>query len=107
MALLLQLFQKGLSFSQPQQLRKISVSIHAKSKIAIIGGGLAGLSVAFHLLTQRNERNADSVGLAITVIDKSLPGKGGASAVAGGYVPFVLFHILVGLSSDWVGLRQG
>ena len=45
--------------------------------IGIVGGGLAGLSTAFHLLEK-----IDNV--QITVIDKALPGQGGASSVAGG-----------------------
>ena len=45
--------------------------------IAIIGGGLAGLSTAYYLLEK-------APGLSITVIDKGEPGTGGASAVAGG-----------------------
>ena len=45
--------------------------------IAIIGGGLAGLSTAYYLLEK-------APGLSITVIDKGEPGTGGASAIAGG-----------------------
>jgi len=51
-------------------------------KICIVGGGLAGLSVAYHLLLKS--------ACNITIIDKSSsPGETGASAVAGGSVhPF-------------------
>jgi len=45
--------------------------------IAVVGGGLAGLSTTFHLLEK-----IDNV--RITIIDKANPGEGGASSVAGG-----------------------
>jgi len=48
-------------------------------KIAVVGGGLAGLSAAFHLLDKRK-------GLGVTVFDKAEVGTAGASSVAGGYV---------------------
>ena len=53
---------------------------HTKPKrrnIAIVGGGLAGLSTTYHLLERMDH-------VHITVIDKALPGQGGASSVAGG-----------------------
>jgi len=50
----------------------------SQQKIAIVGGGLAGLSTAFHLL----EKLGDDV--QITIFDKTKPGAGGASSVAGG-----------------------
>ena len=53
-------------------------SQHSKN-IAIIGGGLAGLSTAYHLLDFNQ-----STPLEITIYDKSKVGEGGASAVAGG-----------------------
>ena len=46
-------------------------------RVAVIGGGLAGLSTAYHLL----EKSPFS---DITIIDQQSPGAGGASAVAGG-----------------------
>jgi ribulose 1,5-bisphosphate synthetase/thiazole synthase len=46
-------------------------------KVAIVGGGLAGLSTAFHLLQK-------SPGCDITILDKAPVGTSGASAVAGG-----------------------
>jgi hypothetical protein len=61
-----------------------SLNVHSTRRIAIVGGGLAGLSVAFHLLTQTKERQAHSHQFEITIIDKAPPGQGGASAVAGG-----------------------
>jgi FAD dependent oxidoreductase len=54
-------------------------------RIIIVGGGLAGLSTAFHLLQQRQERKITSP-LELTILDKCQVGMGGASTVAGGYV---------------------
>ena len=45
--------------------------------VGIVGGGLAGLATAYHLL----EKNPL---IQITILDKAQPGSGGASAVAGG-----------------------
>ena len=45
--------------------------------VAIVGGGLAGLATAFHLLQKAPNTN-------ITIFDKAVPGCGGASSVAGG-----------------------
>jgi len=47
------------------------------NNVGIVGGGLAGLSVAFHMIQKKPSVN-------ITIIDKALPGTGGASSVAGG-----------------------
>jgi len=56
--------------------------------IAIVGGGLAGLSATYHLL----QKSIDDPNLEmpeITIIDKAKPGLGGASSVAGGLLhPF-------------------
>ena len=46
-------------------------------RVGIIGGGLAGLSTAYHLLEK-------SPSTDITIIDQTSPGTGGASSVAGG-----------------------
>ena len=46
-------------------------------RVGIIGGGLAGLSTAYHL-------SLLSPSIDITIIDQNSPGTGGASAVAGG-----------------------
>ena len=46
-------------------------------RIAVVGGGLAGLSTAYHLLEK-------SLSSDITIFDRQCPGAGGASAVAGG-----------------------
>ncbi|KAL7466037.1 hypothetical protein ACHAXS_006331 [Conticribra weissflogii] len=58
--------------------------------IAIIGGGLAGLSVAYHLLDGlKNSQLNPSNRLRITIYDKAEVGEGGASSVAGGLLhPF-------------------
>ena len=57
-------------------------------KVSIVGGGLAGLSVAHHLI-EKTQQQQDGDGmiqrLDITVFDRCTgPGLGGASAVAGG-----------------------
>ena len=58
-------------------------------KVSIVGGGLAGLSVAHHLIEKSSQRQngADDPikELDITIFDRCAgPGLGGASAVAGG-----------------------
>jgi ribulose 1,5-bisphosphate synthetase/thiazole synthase len=53
-------------------------SSNTSKNIAIVGGGLAGLSTAYHLLDKLQGN------VHITVIDKADPGEGGASSVAGG-----------------------
>jgi alanine dehydrogenase len=51
----------------------------SRGSVAVVGGGLAGLSVTYHLLLQGRHD--------VTIWDVSSgPGVGGASAVAGGYV---------------------
>ncbi|KAL9179940.1 hypothetical protein ACHAXT_007910, partial [Thalassiosira profunda] len=56
------------------------------TKVGIVGGGLAGMSAAYHLLdVARSEKK----GMHITVFDSCNVGEGGASAVAGGLIhPF-------------------
>ena len=54
------------------------------SNIAIVGGGLAGMSTAYHLLDMASRDDAVQKGLRITVFDKTKVGEGGASSVAGG-----------------------
>lgn len=65
------------SFDQTATTPSFSSQSKPRSFV-VIGGGLAGLSTTFHLLT-----NA-CPGSTLKVIDKSPVGKGGASAVAGG-----------------------
>ena len=54
------------------------------SNIAIVGGGLAGLSTAYHLLDIASRDDDVRKGLRITIFDKAKVGEGGASSVAGG-----------------------
>ena len=61
-----------------------SSSPSSPQNIAIVGGGLAGLSAAYHLLNSTMTNANDASTLSLTIFDKSLPGKGGASSVAGG-----------------------
>ena len=54
------------------------------TNVAIFGGGLAGLSTAYHLLDISSNHP-----IHITIYDKEKVGKGGASSVAGGLIhPF-------------------
>ena len=69
-----------------KRISSTTLSQQSTKDVAIIGGGLAGLSVCYHLLLlqQQNQQGNKQV-LNITIFDKeSVPGKGGASAVAGG-----------------------
>jgi len=72
--------------------------------VAIVGGGLAGLSTAFHLLQKSASLHRRTP--RITIIDKNPPGNGGASSVAGGWV--LVFNkywptVIIGLSK---GIEQ-
>lgn len=90
-SLLLLAMTQLLSLSCAFQLCRLSVQStrlyaskveHDVKNIAIVGGGLAGMSTAYHLLEKIE-------GSSITIIDKADPGVGGASAVAGGLLhPF-------------------
>ena len=54
------------------------------NNIAVVGGGLAGLSVSYQLLSKTKGTD-----MKLTIIDKDQPGEGGASSVAGGLLhPF-------------------
>lgn len=81
-------FQQKL-LSSTKCRRQLAVFLSSASakprKVAIVGGGLAGLSTAYHLLEQRSERNMGSP-LEIDILDQEEVGMGGASAVAGGLV---------------------
>lgn len=61
--------------------------------IAVVGGGLAGLAVTYHLLNSTaryaRKRGFDSETIRVTIFDPMLPGEGGASAAAAGLLhPF-------------------
>lgn len=60
--------------------------LHSVSNLGIVGGGLAGLSTAFHILDKTQGA------CHVTIYDTSPVGTGGASSVAGGYVPCTLLH---------------
>jgi hypothetical protein len=62
--------------------------------IAIVGGGLAGLSTAYHLLEKTQARNNSRC--RVTIFDTAPVGTAGASSVAGGYV---LYLLLLGFGS--------
>jgi NADPH-dependent 2,4-dienoyl-CoA reductase/sulfur reductase-like enzyme len=65
---------RSLDGSRP--FRSDSLS-HPPKRVAVIGGGLAGLATVFHLI-DRDPR------IEITVFDTAAVGTGGASSVAGG-----------------------
>ena len=59
--------------------RSFSTAVSAdKHGFTVVGGGLAGLSTVFHLLSKVDN------GVHVTVVDKAPVGTAGASAVAGG-----------------------
>jgi ribulose 1,5-bisphosphate synthetase/thiazole synthase len=69
------------SFHNPKRIQQHRSRLFSSSpceNVAIVGGGLAGLSTAYHLLEKLGGH------VEITVIDKAAPGEGGASSVAGG-----------------------
>jgi NADPH-dependent 2,4-dienoyl-CoA reductase/sulfur reductase-like enzyme len=53
--------------------------VRSYMKVCVYGGGLAGLSVAYHLLQLPAVWD-------VTIVDPQPVGTGGASAIAGGYV---------------------
>jgi len=57
----------------------LQVSSELPRKLAVLGGGLAGLSTVYFILNKSREYE-------ITVFDKAAVGCSGASSVAGGYV---------------------
>lgn len=71
-----------------QKLMAITTSTRQVESIGIIGGGLAGLSAAYHLIDIATKTRPNDK-LHITIYDKTNVGEGGASAVAGGLMhPF-------------------
>ena len=74
-SIVLELSRRGRSLSQSRL--HSTVPVDAPKKIAIIGGGLAGLSTVFHLLEKQPDIN-------VTVFDRTAVGTGGASSVAAG-----------------------
>lgn len=57
-------------------------------RIAVVGGGLAGLAVTYHLLNSTaryaRKRDYDHTSMHITIFDPAYPGTAGASAAAAG-----------------------
>jgi glycine/D-amino acid oxidase-like deaminating enzyme len=87
------------SFSPPTRRRRpvrrvVACDGQPPDRVAVIGGGLAGLATAYHLLhsTYRvaNKRGADFTKIRVAVFDPAPPGtSAGASAVAAGLLhPF-------------------
>jgi glycine/D-amino acid oxidase-like deaminating enzyme len=69
------------------------VPVPPPRKFRIVGGGLAGLGLTYHLLKlahdqqhQHQQNRERPTGIQIEVLDQHRVGTGGASAVAGGYV---------------------
>ena len=78
--LLLQMLCRAKSFIPLGATRHAHVRLFSQGddlNVGIVGGGLAGLSTAHHLL-QKNPS------VRITIFDPTHPGNGGASSVAGG-----------------------
>jgi aspartate oxidase len=68
------------AFVSTAQTRPVGSRLFSRQKdlnVGIVGGGLAGLATAYHLI-QKNPT------VDITIIDKAPPGTSGASSVAGG-----------------------
>lgn len=78
--------QHGPAYANDSRLFTTNSHRHTINDVAIVGGGLAGLSTACAMLLKNHPS-----GLVprITIIDREGPGCGGASAVAGGLLhPF-------------------
>jgi hypothetical protein len=69
-----------------QQQQQIPIPAPPPQNIAIVGGGLAGLSTAFHLLEKTERRDSRC---RVTIFDTAPVGTSGASSVAGGYVQII------------------
>lgn len=63
-------------------------SVPVPQRVAVVGAGLAGLSVVYHLLNSTDryarKRNFDKNSIHITLFDPASPGTAGASAAAAG-----------------------
>eukprot|EP00871_Galdieria_phlegrea_P001952 jgi/Galph1/2758/GphlegSOOS_G1425.1 len=71
--------------TERRSVRNITCVVQNSHKIVIVGAGLAGLSLCYHLINTLEGRTH----CRITLVDPQVPGKGGASAVAAGLVhPF-------------------
>lgn len=69
--------------------------LNSKRHIRILGGGLAGLSMAYHLLALQQQQQSQQQ-FDITIYDTAHEiGTGGASAVAGGYVIYIYIFVHV------------
>ena len=66
--------------SRPFSLPALSAS---PQRIGIVGGGMAGLSCAYHLLRKTSQEGNP---VRVTILDEDEVGRKGASSVAGGYV---------------------
>lgn len=85
LSLIMQLLVGVRALTTPRLKHSATKSLHLSvscegvrsQSVAIVGGGLAGLSTAFHLL----KKDPDT---SITIFDTKSPGLGGASSVAGG-----------------------
>lgn len=82
--------QRSKLFSSANSINNIPEESESKAppkNVAIVGGGLAGLSTAYHLLRYSIDHSIELP--SVTILDKAEPGKGGASSVAGGLLhPF-------------------
>ena len=76
--------RSAIATSLPLSKRGETNNDHPITNIAIVGGGLAGLSTAYHLLDIASRDDDVRKGLRITIFDKAKVGEGGASSVAGG-----------------------
>ncbi len=65
------------------RIKQIRLYASSPKNVAIVGGGLAGLSTTYHLL-KKSKDEGEGENLHITIFDKAEPGQGGASSVAGG-----------------------
>ncbi len=77
-------FRRPIATSLHLSKRDDKDNDHTVSNIAIIGGGLAGLSTSYHLLDIASGDSDVQKRLHITIFDKAEVGEGGASSVAGG-----------------------